>query len=51
MVRLSPRAVTHLSAVENFIKSRGGLHKMPDIMQHIVIMYVPLKLIFSLHDV
>lgn len=38
MVRFSPRTTTHLAAVENFIKSRGGLKKMPDVMQHIVIM-------------
>ncbi|KAK4097160.1 hypothetical protein N658DRAFT_434590 [Parathielavia hyrcaniae] len=38
MVRFSPRAITHLAAVESFIKARGGLHKMPDVMQHIVIM-------------
>lgn len=38
MVRFSPRAITHLSAVENFIKSRGGLRMMPDVMQHLVIM-------------
>ena len=38
MVRLSPRAVMHLAAVEKIIKSRGGLSKMPDVMQHIVIM-------------
>lgn len=38
MVRFSPRAVTHLAAVESFIKNRGGLSKMPDVMQHLVIM-------------
>ncbi|KAK4120169.1 hypothetical protein N657DRAFT_674491 [Parathielavia appendiculata] len=38
MFRFSPRAVTHLSAVESFLKTRGGLHKMPDVMQHLVIM-------------
>ncbi|KAK0710610.1 hypothetical protein B0H67DRAFT_601597 [Lasiosphaeris hirsuta] len=38
MFRLNRRAITHLAAVESFIKSRGGLHKMPDVMQHIVIM-------------
>ncbi|KAH6856157.1 hypothetical protein B0I37DRAFT_69827 [Chaetomium sp. MPI-CAGE-AT-0009] len=38
MVRFSPRTITHLAAVEGFIKSRGGLHMMPDVMQHIVLM-------------
>jgi hypothetical protein len=38
MVRFSPRAITHLAAVGKFIKSRGGLHMMPDVMQHIVLM-------------
>ncbi|KAK3356630.1 hypothetical protein B0T25DRAFT_537093 [Lasiosphaeria hispida] len=38
MFRLNRRAITHLAAVESFIKSRGGLGKMPDVMQHIVIM-------------
>jgi hypothetical protein len=38
MVRFSPRTITHLAAVEGFIKSRGGLHLMPDVMQHIVLM-------------
>ncbi|KAK3294387.1 uncharacterized protein B0H64DRAFT_343731 [Chaetomium fimeti] len=38
MVRFSPRTITHLAAVEGFIKSRGGLHTMPDVMQHIVLM-------------
>ncbi|KAK4233354.1 hypothetical protein C8A03DRAFT_19560, partial [Achaetomium macrosporum] len=40
MVRFSPRAITHLAAVGNFIKSRGGLRMMPDVMQHIVLMQV-----------
>ena len=38
MVRFSPRTVTHFTAVERFIKTRGGLSKMPDVMQHLVIM-------------
>ncbi|CAP61125.1 uncharacterized protein PODANS_3_920 [Podospora anserina S mat+] len=38
MVRLSPRAITHSAAVEMFIKSRGGLAKMPVVMQHLVVM-------------
>ncbi|KAK4164332.1 hypothetical protein QBC43DRAFT_378745 [Cladorrhinum sp. PSN259] len=38
MVRFSPRAITHLAAVEGFVKSRGGLEKMPMVMQHLVIM-------------
>ena len=38
MVRFNPQAVMHLAAVEKIIKSRGGLGKMPDVMQHIVIM-------------
>ncbi|KEZ44060.1 hypothetical protein SAPIO_CDS3803 [Scedosporium apiospermum] len=38
MVRFNPHAATHLGAVEHFIKSRGGLKKMPDVMQHLVIM-------------
>ncbi|KAK3900282.1 hypothetical protein C8A05DRAFT_17396 [Staphylotrichum tortipilum] len=38
MFRFSPRAIAHLAAVERFIKSRGGLHTMPDVMQHLVIM-------------
>jgi hypothetical protein len=38
MVRFSPRAITHLGAVEKFVKARGGLQTMPDVMQHIVIM-------------
>ncbi|KAK4129672.1 hypothetical protein N657DRAFT_564033 [Parathielavia appendiculata] len=38
LFRFSPRAITHLAAVENFIKTRGGLQQMPDVMQHIVIM-------------
>ncbi|KAH6695687.1 hypothetical protein F5X68DRAFT_258242 [Plectosphaerella plurivora] len=38
MVRFSPRAVTHLAAVEQFVKSRGGLQKMPIVMQHLVVM-------------
>jgi hypothetical protein len=38
MVRFNPRAITHLAAVERFIKARGGLHSMPDVMQHLVIM-------------
>ncbi|KAK4182948.1 hypothetical protein QBC35DRAFT_135486 [Podospora australis] len=38
MVRFSPRTITHLAAVERFIKTRGGLNKMPIVMQHIVIM-------------
>jgi hypothetical protein len=42
MVRFSPRTITHLAAVEGFIKSRGGLRMMPDVMQHLVLMYVPL---------
>ncbi|KAF4333204.1 hypothetical protein FBEOM_12978 [Fusarium beomiforme] len=38
MVRLSPYTVTHLAAVERFIRSRGGLQKMPPPMQAIVVM-------------
>ncbi|KAK4044114.1 hypothetical protein C8A01DRAFT_31713 [Parachaetomium inaequale] len=38
MVRFSPRTITHLAAVEGFIKSRGGLRMMPDVMQHLVLM-------------
>ncbi|KAK4175771.1 hypothetical protein QBC36DRAFT_353862 [Triangularia setosa] len=38
MVRFSPRAITHFAAVEMFIKSRGGLKKMPVVMQHLVVM-------------
>ncbi|KAK0736198.1 hypothetical protein B0T21DRAFT_366465 [Apiosordaria backusii] len=38
MVRFSPRAITHSAAVEMFIKSRGGLKKMPAVMQHLVVM-------------
>ncbi|KAK4202427.1 hypothetical protein QBC40DRAFT_276726 [Triangularia verruculosa] len=38
MVRFSPRAITHSAAVEMFIKSRGGLDKMPLVMQHLCVM-------------
>ncbi|QKD60197.2 uncharacterized protein FOBCDRAFT_279802 [Fusarium oxysporum Fo47] len=38
MVRFSSYTVTHLAAVERFIKSRGGLQKMPPPMQAIVAM-------------
>ncbi|KAH6891534.1 hypothetical protein B0T10DRAFT_439315 [Thelonectria olida] len=38
MVRFSPYTVTHLAAVERFIKTRGGLQKMPPPMQAIVVM-------------
>ncbi|KAJ4113953.1 hypothetical protein NW769_004733 [Fusarium oxysporum] len=38
MVRFSSYTVTHLAAVERFIKSRGGLQKMPPSMQAIVVM-------------
>ncbi|KAL5610664.1 hypothetical protein FOBRF1_006781 [Fusarium oxysporum] len=38
MVRFSPYTVTHLAAVERFIRSRGGLQKMPPPMQAIVVM-------------
>ncbi|KAK4225617.1 hypothetical protein QBC38DRAFT_482573 [Podospora fimiseda] len=38
MVRFSPRTITHLAAVERFVKTRGGLGKMPIVMQHLVIM-------------
>ncbi|KAK0644692.1 hypothetical protein B0T16DRAFT_460716 [Cercophora newfieldiana] len=38
LVRFSPHAATHLAAVENIIKSRGGLSTMPEVMQHLVIM-------------
>ncbi|KAG7290235.1 hypothetical protein NEMBOFW57_000233 [Staphylotrichum longicolle] len=38
MFRFSPRAITHLAAVEMFIKSRGGLHTMPEVMQNLVVM-------------
>ena len=38
MFRFSPRAITHLAAVEMFIKARGGLHTMPAVMQHLVLM-------------
>jgi hypothetical protein len=38
MFRFSPRAITHLAAVEMFIKTRGGLHTMPEIMQNLVVM-------------
>ncbi|EXK79152.1 hypothetical protein FOQG_16202 [Fusarium oxysporum f. sp. raphani 54005] len=37
MVRFSSYTVTHLAAVERFIKSRGGLQKMPPPMQAIVV--------------
>ncbi|KAJ4130621.1 hypothetical protein NW754_009674 [Fusarium falciforme] len=38
MVRFGPCTVTHLGAVERFIKTRGGLQKMPPPMQAIVVM-------------
>ncbi|KAJ0148975.1 Uncharacterized protein HZ326_8400 [Fusarium oxysporum f. sp. albedinis] len=38
MVRFSSYTVTHLAAVERFIKSRGGLQKMPPPMRAIVVM-------------
>jgi len=38
MVRFSPRAITHLAATEKIIKARGGLAKLPEVMQHLVIM-------------
>ncbi|KAM6507031.1 hypothetical protein FALCPG4_018421 [Fusarium falciforme] len=38
MVRFGPCTVTHLAAVERFIKTRGGLQKMPPPMQAIVVM-------------
>ncbi|PCD27181.1 hypothetical protein AU210_013595 [Fusarium oxysporum f. sp. radicis-cucumerinum] len=54
MVRFSSYTVTHLAAVERFIKSRGILQKMPPPMQAIVVMadllqciYLDTKLAFS----
>ncbi|KAK3986765.1 hypothetical protein QBC44DRAFT_401818 [Cladorrhinum sp. PSN332] len=38
MVRFNPRTITHLAAVERFVKTRGGIKKMPIVMQHLVIM-------------
>lgn len=38
MFRFSPSAITHLAAVERFIKNRGGLKKMPTVMQDLVVM-------------
>lgn len=42
MVRFGPHTTTHLAAVERFIKTRGGLTKMPPALQGIVIMYAKL---------
>ncbi|KAK0616157.1 hypothetical protein B0T14DRAFT_482257 [Immersiella caudata] len=37
MVRFNPRAITHFAAVENIIRTRGGVGGLPDVMQHLVI--------------
>ncbi len=38
MFRFSPRAITHLAAVERVVKARGGLHMMSGVMQNLVVM-------------
>ncbi|PGH14977.1 hypothetical protein AJ80_05740 [Polytolypa hystricis UAMH7299] len=46
LVRFSPNTKHHLAAVEQFIKVRGGIQNMPQVMQEIVIMTDILQCIF-----